>query len=206
MEKFTTVSGKAAPMLQANIDTDVIMPKQFLKGINRDGLGEGVFFDQRFLKNNKPNPEFILNQPEWSGSKFLIVGENFGCGSSREHAVWGLKQLGIRAVIGTTFAGIFNDNCLRNGVLTISLDTDQLQYLGSVISSAKTNNLYLDLPSQTIKLSDDSATNIHFEIDPLRKELLLAGLDAISNTLQKEGLIREFEQQHLRNNPWLIVE
>src|SRR5690606_24743841 len=121
MQPFTTVSGVAAPFLAANVDTDVIMPKQFLKGIDRNGLDRGVFFDLRFLQDGNLNPEFVLNQAPWSQSSFLVVGPNFGCGSSREHAVWGLKQLGIRAIIGTSFAGIFFDNCQRNGVLLIQL-------------------------------------------------------------------------------------
>ncbi len=200
MEPFIRLSGKAAPMLSANIDTDVIMPKQFLKGINRQGLDRGVFFDQRFLANRELNPEFILNQPDWMGSNFLVVGENFGCGSSREHAVWGLKQLGIRALIGTTFAGIFYDNCQRNGVLTIKLTPEQLQALGQRISKASSNQLTIDLPSQQIQLADDV---IPFDIDPLRKESLLAGLDAIGSTLQKVDMIKAFEQQHLAKHPWL---
>lgn len=122
MEAFDRVSGILAPLLEANIDTDVIMPKQFLKGIDRQGLDKGVFFDRRFTVDGELNPDFILNQPGWQGASFLLVGPNFGCGSSREHAVWGLRQLGIRALIGTSFAGIFNDNCQNNGVLTVSLD------------------------------------------------------------------------------------
>ena len=121
MQPFNTVSGSAAPLLASNIDTDVIMPKQFLKGIDRKGLDRGLFFDLRFLESGEPNPEFILNQPPWNNSAFLVVGPNFGCGSSREHAVWGLKQVGVRALIGTSFAGIFYDNCQRNGVLAIQL-------------------------------------------------------------------------------------
>ena len=115
MQPFTTVSGKAAPMLAANIDTDVIMPKQFLKGIDRNGLDCGLFFDLRFLPSGEPNPAFVLNQPGWQEARFLVTGPNFGCGSSREHAVWGLKQLGIRALIGSSFAGIFYDNCQYPG-------------------------------------------------------------------------------------------
>lgn len=129
MEPFNLVTGVAAPMLAANIDTDVIMPKQFLKGIDRNNLDRGVFFDQRFLADGSPNPEFILNKSAWQGAQFLIVGPNFGCGSSREHAVWGLRQLGIRALIGTSFAGIFNDNCQRNGVLTLTLPPEDIERL-----------------------------------------------------------------------------
>lgn len=201
MQPFEIVTGKAAPILASNVDTDMIMPKQFLKGIDRSGLDKGVFFDLRFLKSGDLNPEFVLNQPAWSGANFLIVGPNFGCGSSREHAVWGLKQLGIRALIGTSFAGIFYDNCQRNGVLAIQLAESELQELGRVVSNEATTTISVDLPNQTIGLSDGSA--IAFKVDELRKESLMLGLDAIGSTLQKSSQIRDFETQHLAQNPWL---
>jgi 3-isopropylmalate/(R)-2-methylmalate dehydratase small subunit len=201
MQPFTQVSGTAAPMLAANIDTDVIMPKQFLKGIDRAGLDRGLFFDLRFLPDGSPNPAFILNQPGWQGSSFMVVGPNFGCGSSREHAVWGLKQMGIRALIGSSFAGIFYDNCQRNGVLIITLDEAQLQDLGRVISEAETAQIEVDLPQQQIRLLDGRV--IPFQIDELRKDALLLGLDAIGSTLQRSEQIRTFERQHLDQNPWL---
>ena len=201
MQPFNTVSGSAAPLLASNIDTDVIMPKQFLKGIDRKGLDRGLFFDLRFLKSGEPNPEFILNQPAWNDAAFLVVGPNFGCGSSREHAVWGLKQVGIRALIGTSFAGIFYDNCQRNGVLAIQLSEAQLKQIASVISDASTARIEVNLPEQTIELAD--GTVIPFEIDQLRKQSLLLGLDAIGTTLQRADQIRSFESQHLAENPWL---
>jgi 3-isopropylmalate/(R)-2-methylmalate dehydratase small subunit len=201
MQPFTHVSGKAAPMLAANIDTDVIMPKQFLKGIDRAGLDRGLFFDLRFLPNAEPNPDFILNQPGWQGSTFMVVGPNFGCGSSREHAVWGLKQMGIRALIGSSFAGIFYDNCQRNGVLVITLDEAQIQELGRVVSQAETAQIDVDLQQQQIRLLDGRV--IPFQIDELRKDALLLGLDAIGSTLQRSDQIRAFEQRHLAQNPWL---
>ncbi|WP_313573775.1 3-isopropylmalate dehydratase small subunit, partial [Pseudescherichia sp.] len=145
MEAFNCVTGIAAPMMAANIDTDVIMPKQFLKGIDRSGLDKGLFFDLRFNKDGSLNRDFILNQPGWQGATFLVVGPNFGCGSSREHAVWGLKQLGIKALIGTSFAGIFNDNCLRNGILTICLNETDLQQIAGCIQHCNTNTLTVDL-------------------------------------------------------------
>lgn len=132
MDTFKQISGRIAPMLEPNIDTDVIMPKQFLKGIDRQGLDKGVFFDRRFMAGGQPNPDFILNMPGWQSATFLLVGPNFGCGSSREHAVWGLKQLGIRGLIGSTFAGIFDDNCQRNGILTVSLDEPALARLAQL--------------------------------------------------------------------------
>lgn len=201
MNPFVNVSGTAAPMLAANLDTDVIMPKQFLKGIDRKGLDRGVFFDLRFLPDRQPNPEFVLNQKPWTEACFLVMGPNFGCGSSREHAVWGLKQLGIRALIGTSFAGIFFDNCQRNGVLLIQLDPAQVQRLGQLVGAAESAEISIDLQAQLIGLADGSS--IAFDIDPLRKQALLLGLDAIGSTLQRTEQIRVFEAAHLHANPWL---
>ncbi|WP_323155789.1 3-isopropylmalate dehydratase small subunit [Pseudomonas alvandae] len=201
MQPFTTVRGTAAPLLAANIDTDVIMPKQFLKGIDRNGLDRGVFFDLMWLEPGVPNPEFVLNKPGWRGATFLVVGENFGCGSSREHAVWGLKQIGIRALIGSSFAGIFYDNCQRNGVLLIQLPEAQLRKITQTVSRAETASISVDLPAQQIRLSGGEV--IAFEIDELRKQSLLLGLDAIGTTLQRAEQIRRFESRHLAENPWL---
>jgi 3-isopropylmalate/(R)-2-methylmalate dehydratase small subunit len=201
MQPFTTVSGIAAPLLAANVDTDVIMPKQFLKGIDRSGLDRGLFFDLRFLADGAPNPAFVLNQAPWDRACFLVVGPNFGCGSSREHAVWGLKQLGFRALIGTSFAGIFFDNCQRNGVLLIQLAEAELQRVGRAASDPAGAAISVDLQAQRIDLSD--GTHVPFDIDPLRKQALLLGLDAIGSTLRRTGQIRAFEAAHLRANPWL---
>lgn len=201
LQPFTHVSGNAAPMLAANIDTDVIMPKQFLKGIDRVGLDRGLFFDLRFLPDGSLNPEFVLNQPGWQGASFMVVGPNFGCGSSREHAVWGLKQMGIRALIGSSFAGIFYDNCQRNGVLLITLDEAVLQRLGRVVSRPESAEISVDLEAQQIRLNDGQV--IPFEIDALRKTALLLGLDAIGSTLQRAEQIKAFEREHLAANPWL---
>ncbi|MDI9776724.1 3-isopropylmalate dehydratase small subunit [Pseudomonas putida] len=201
MQPFNKVEGVAAPILAANVDTDVIMPKQFLKGIDRSGLDRGAFFDLRFLDDGTPNPEFVLNQTPWNESKFLVVGPNFGCGSSREHAVWGMKQLGIRALIGTSFAGIFYDNCQRNGVLTIQLSPAELKELGAMVSQPETAKIAVDLEEQYILLSD--GRRIEFKIDALRKDALLQGLDAIGSTLVRSEQIRSFEQRHLQANPWL---
>ncbi|MGF6113547.1 3-isopropylmalate dehydratase small subunit [Pseudomonas frederiksbergensis] len=200
-QPFTHVSGKAAPMLAANIDTDVIMPKQFLKGIDRAGLDRGLFFDLRFLPDGSLNPEFVLNQPAWQGASFMVVGPNFGCGSSREHAVWGLKQMGVRALIGSSFAGIFYDNCQRNGVLLITLEEALLQRLGQVVSQPDSAGISVDLEAQQIRLNDGQV--IPFEIDTLRKTALLLGLDAIGSTLQRREQIKAFEREHLAANPWL---
>jgi 3-isopropylmalate/(R)-2-methylmalate dehydratase small subunit len=201
LQPFTQVSGQAAPFLAANVDTDVIMPKQFLKGIDRQGLDRGVFFDLRFLADGTANPDFVLNQTAWQGASFLVVGPNFGCGSSREHAVWGLQQLGVRALIGSSFAGIFYDNCQRNGVLLITLEEAQVQRIGRLVGQAETARISIDLDAQQIGLADGSV--IDFHIDTLRKTSLLLGLDAIGSTLQRREQIQAFERQHLASNPWL---
>ena len=201
MEAFNVVIGKVAPMLAANIDTDVIMPKQFLKGTDRKGLDRGVFFDQRFLESGDLNPDFVLNRTAWRGAKFLAVGPNFGCGSSREHAVWGLKQLGIRALIGTTYAGIFYDNCQRNGLLAIELEEEKMSELASLLSSGAVGEVSIDLPTQKISIENNG--DIKFDIDPMRKEVLLLGIDAIGSTLMHADTIDKFEYRHLKENPWL---
>lgn len=201
LQPFTQVSGQAAPLLAANVDTDVIMPKQFLKGIDRKGLDRGLFFDLRFLPDGTPTPEFVLNQPAWQGASFLVVGANFGCGSSREHAVWGLQQMGIRALIGSSFAGIFFDNCQRNGVLLITLEEAQVQRIGRLVAEPESAWISIDLEAQQIGLADGSV--VDFQIDTLRKTALLLGLDAIGSTLQRREQIKNFEREHLANNPWL---
>lgn len=201
MQAFNVLTGVAAPFPAANVDTDVIMPKQFLKGIDRHGLDRGVFFDLRFLADGSPDPAFILNQPDWQQAKFLLVGPNFGCGSSREHAVWGLKQLGIRALIGTTFAGIFFDNCQRNGVLTVQLSPEQWAQIAKEVAQADKNDVTVDLPAQNISLHDGK--KITFNIDELSKTSLLNGLDAVGNTLRYSEEIGEFQRSHLQRNPWL---
>ncbi|BBP72009.1 3-isopropylmalate dehydratase small subunit [Pseudomonas sp. Seg1] len=201
LQPFTQVSGQAAALLAANVDTDVIMPKQFLKGIDRQGLDRGVFFDLRFLADGTPNPAFVLNQPAWQGASFLLVGANFGCGSSREHAVWGLQQMGIRALIGSSFAGIFYDNCQRNGVLLITLEEAQVQQIAQLVSQPDRARISIDLEAQQIGLAGGSV--IDFQIDTLRKTALLLGLDAIGSTLQRREQIKAFEREHLAANPWL---
>lgn len=198
MEPITTVTGVMAPMMDDNIDTDVIMPKQFLKGIDRDGLDKGIFFDLRFLPSGELNPDFVLNQPRYRDASILVVGDNFGCGSSREHAVWGLKQLGFHVLIGTSFAGIFNDNCSRNGVLTITLEKSQINFLARKAEEGCT--ITVDLPNQTIQVDEET---ISFDVDTVKKYMLENGLDAIDFTLQYVEDIRSFEHQYFQNNHWL---
>lgn len=205
MQPFETVEGAAAPFLLPNVDTDVIMPKTFLKGIDRTGLDRGVFNLLRFRADGSPEPDFILNRPGYAASRFLVVGPNFGCGSSREHAVWGLAQLGIRALIGTSFAGIFDDNCRNNGLLTLSLDAAVVERIAALVAGPQTNILRIDLPSQLVTLRA-TGESIPFEIDRLRKEALLRGLDAVGATLAQADAIRAFEMRHHAENPWLVPQ
>ena len=201
MQPFITVAGRGAALPAANVDTDVIMPKQFLKGIDRSGLDRGALHDLRFEPSGEVRSDFVLNRPEWAGTCFLIVGSNFGCGSSREHAVWGLLQLGIRAIIGTTFAGIFNDNAANNGLLLITLNADEVDALAARAAVPGRNHFEIDLPGQTITAGD--AVKVGFEISPLRKEALLRGLDAIGTTLESASDIQVFETRYLAYQPWL---
>ena len=204
MEPFNVISGTATTMLSPNIDTDVIMPKQFLKRIDRKGLDRGLFYDLRFLPDGEENPDFILNAPGKRASKFLIVGPNFGCGSSREHAVWGLVQFGIRAVIGTSFAGIFYENCLRNGVLTIRLSEKDIRKIAPVGTPESRLPLQVDLPAEQITLPD--GTVVPFVIDRIHKSTLLEGRDAIDQTLRFKDLIYTFENKYKAAKPWLFTE
>lgn len=200
MQPLTIVEGIAAPLPAGNIDTDVIMPKAFLKGVDRSGLKLGIFHELRFDPAGTPRKDFILNKREWADASFLIVGPNFGCGSSREHAVWGLSQLGIRALIGTSYAGIFFDNCARNGLLAISLEAEQIAQLVALAADPSRNRLTIDLPSQIVS---SAAGQMRFEIDSTLKAALVDGLDAIGETLRERGAILAFEQEYFTERPWL---
>jgi 3-isopropylmalate/(R)-2-methylmalate dehydratase small subunit len=175
------------------------MPKQFLKGIDRAGLDVGLFHDLRFDAAGQERTDFILNQAAWKDARFLVVGDNFGCGSSREHAVWGLMQYGVRALIGTSFAGIFFDNCARNGLLAITLPEADVIRIMQLAERASTNQLTIDLQRQTISAAQ---VEIGFEISAIRKEALLKGLDAIGQTLTLRDEILAFQNQHFEDNPW----
>jgi 3-isopropylmalate/(R)-2-methylmalate dehydratase small subunit len=201
MQPFTIVTGAAAPMPAANIDTDVIMPKQFLKGVDRSGLREGTFHGLRYDRSGTEQADFILNRAGWRNAQFLVVGPNFGCGSSREHAVWGLSQLGIRALIGVSFAGIFFDNCARNGLLAITLDDRAVKVLTDLAAEPETHMLTISLPGQSIETADRRI--FPFDIEPERKEALIHGLDAIGTTLKHRNAIMSFEQSYQAQNPWL---
>ncbi|MGE5566966.1 MAG: 3-isopropylmalate dehydratase small subunit [Parcubacteria group bacterium] len=200
MQPFTRLDGKAAPLPLANIDTDQIIPKQFLKTVEREGLAKGLFYDLRFDDNGRERPDFVLNRPEFKGANVLVTGDNFGCGSSREHAPWALMDFGIRCVIAPSFADIFNNNCLNNGLLTVVLAPEQVDEL---MDEAKGGNhvFSVDLESQTVTAPSGKA--FRFEIDPSKKEKLLKGLDAIGETLQHATDIDVFEMKQALAKPWL---
>jgi 3-isopropylmalate/(R)-2-methylmalate dehydratase small subunit len=202
MKPFTAVTGVAAPLPRANVDTDQIMPKQFLKGVDRNGLGDGFLFDMRFAAPGVPRPEFILNQAPWTRAAFLVVGPNYGCGSSREHAVWGMMQIGIRAVIGTQFGGIFYDNCLRNGVPAILLPEPDVERLMTLASDGARSEITVDLPAQVI-VASATGERIGFAFDPVHKDMLVRGISAVDATLGRADAIRAFEGAYYAGNPWL---
>ena len=193
MDKFTTLTGVAAPMRIVNVDTDMIIPKQYLKTIKRTGLGEGLFSEMRYKDDGSENPDFVLNKPAYRKAQILVAGDNFGCGSSREHAPWALLDFGIRCVISTSFADIFYNNCFQNGLLPVTLPEETVAQLMKKAQQQPGYALTVDLPSQTI--SDDEGFSISFEIDPFRKHRLLNGLDDIGMTLQHEGDITAFEEK-----------
>ena len=201
MEPFTTITGVAAPLPRENIDTDVIMPKQFLKGITRNDLARGLFYDLRFDESGCEREDFVLNQHPYRRPSFLIVGPNFGCGSSREHAVWGLAQFGIRGILGTSFASIFQDNCFRNGLLPVALRSEQFVRVLSLCSDPGSNRISIDLLSQLITLAD--GTLLPFGVDEMRRDDLLNGRDPIASTLRFADDILAFEREHWSAQPWL---
>ncbi|QDU93695.1 3-isopropylmalate dehydratase small subunit [Lignipirellula cremea] len=196
MQPFTTHTGLVAVMDRANVDTDQIIPKQFLKRIERTGFGQFLFFDWRFLDNGDDNPEFELNHPDVHGASILLARRNFGSGSSREHAVWALADYGFRAVIAPSFADIFYNNCFKNGVLPIRLDEETIDALFARAEDRQPYNLTVDLQKQTI--SDEDGLSLPFEIADFRRNCLLNGLDDIALTLQHEEKITTYEQAHPR--------
>ena len=200
MQPFTRLDGKAAPLPLANIDTDQIIPKQFLKTVEREGLAKGLFYDLRFDEQGREKPDFTLNRPEYKGAAVLVTGDNFGCGSSREHAPWALMDFGVRCVIAPSFAEIFYGNCLNNGLLPVALPPAQVDEL---MDEARGGNhvFSVDLESQTVTAPSGKA--YHFEIDPAAKEKLLKGLDAIGETLMHAADIDVFEMKQALSRPWL---
>lgn len=193
MEKFTTLTGVAAPMRITNVDTDRIIPKQYLKTIKRTGLGKGLFSEMRYNDDGSENPDFVLNQPAYRNAKVLVAGDNFGCGSSREHAPWALADFGIRCIISTSFADIFFNNCAKNGILAIIVSPEDLEKLFDDAERGANATLTIDLESQTIKGPDGGT--LHFDIDSGRKESLLNGLDEIGLTLMRAPKIEAYEEK-----------
>ena len=200
MQAFTKLDAKIAPLPLANVDTDQIIPKQFLKTVEREGLSKGLFYDFRFDEQGKIKPDFVLNRPEYKGAGVLVTGDNFGCGSSREHAPWALMDFGISCVISSSFADIFYNNCFQNGLLPVVLAPEQVQAL---MEEAKGGNhmVTIDLESQTV--ISPSGQKFAFQIDPQRKEKMLKGLDAIGETLMAEKAIDLYEMKRALSQPWL---
>ncbi|MBS9478247.1 3-isopropylmalate dehydratase small subunit [Ancylobacter radicis] len=200
MDKFTTLSGIAAPLHLVNVDTDMIIPKQYLKTIKRTGLGTGLFSELRYKDDGSDNPDFVLNKPSYKGASILVAGDNFGCGSSREHAPWALLDFGIRCVISTSFADIFYNNCFKNGILPIVVTPEQLAALFDDAERGANARVTVDLESQTISGPDGGT--ISFEIDPFRKHCLLNGLDDIGLTQVKADKIATYESKLAEERPW----
>ncbi|HEX5930381.1 MAG TPA: 3-isopropylmalate dehydratase small subunit [Methyloceanibacter sp.] len=200
MQKFTTLTGIAAVLPMINVDTDMIIPKQYLKTIKRTGLGKGLFADIRYDEKGAPLPDFVLHKPPYNEAKILITGENFGCGSSREHAPWALLDFGIRCLIAPSFADIFYNNCFKNGILPITLPQAEIDKLIDDAGRGANATLTIDLPAQEIRGPDGG--KIHFEIDPFRKRCLMEGLDDIGLTLEKAEAIDAFERRARLERPW----
>jgi 3-isopropylmalate/(R)-2-methylmalate dehydratase small subunit len=201
MDTFNTLTGIAAPMPLVNIDTDMIIPKQFLKTIKRSGLGKNLFDEMRFTQDGKEIPDFILNQPAYRNAEIIIAGDNFGCGSSREHAPWALLDFGIRCVISTSFADIFFNNCFKNGILPIVMPRDVVDILMEDAKKGANARMTVDLENQTVTTSDGQSFG--FEVDAFRKHCLLNGLDDIGLTLEKVSAIDRFEQSAAQARPWV---
>ena len=201
MEKFKTLKGIAAPLDILNIDTDMIIPKQFLKTIKRSGLGKNLFDEMRFSPDGSEIKEFVLNNEPWKEANILIAGDNFGCGSSREHAPWALLDFGIRCIISTNFADIFYNNCFKNGILPVKVSEDERQALLADSKDKENPFLDIDLPNQTI--NRPNGVSVKFDLDPFRKKCLLEGLDDISLTLEKKNQIESYESYRNDNHPWL---
>ena len=200
MKAFTKLDAKLAPLPLANIDTDQIIPKQFLKTVEREGLARGLFYDFRFDGDGKERADFVLNRPEYKGAGVLVTGDNFGCGSSREHAPWALMDFGIRSVISTSFADIFYNNCFQNGLLPVVLKAEEVAQL---MDEARGGNHVVSVDLETQTVTSPSGKVFHFQIDPQRKQKMLKGLDAIGETLIKVDSIDTYEMKRALAQPWL---
>ena len=201
MEKFTVLEGVAAPLDIINVDTDMIIPKEYLKTLKRTGLGKGLFSEKRYNDDGSENPDFVLNKPAYRHAKILVAGDNFGCGSSREHAPWALADFGIRCVISTSFGDIFYNNCFKNGILPIRVSKEDLDKLFDDARRGANATLTVDLEKQKIRGPDGGT--VKFDIDPARKKTLLEGLDDIGATLIKAGKIASFETKAREARPWM---
>ena len=201
MDKFTTLTGVAAPLDMINVDTDMVIPKQFLTTIERSGLGRGLFFEMRFDADGNENPDFVLNKPQYRDAKILVTGENFGCGSSREHAPWALLGFGITCVIAPSFADIFYNNCFKNGILPIRLPKEDVEKLLDDAERGANATLTIDLEAQTIQGPDGG--EIRFDVEEFKKHCLLNGLDDIALTMEHVDKIDSFEEGHKTAQPWL---
>ena len=200
MKPFTTLTGTAAPLPLANVDTDMIIPKQFLKTVSREGLAKGLFYELKTKPDGSPNPDFVLNKPAYRNAKILVAGDNFGCGSSREHAPWALLDFGIRCVISTSFGDIFYNNCFKNGILPIRVTQDDLDKLFDDAERGANATLSIDLASQEIRGPDGGT--VKFEIDPFRKHCLMNGLDDIGLTMEKKASIDAYEEKAKTARAW----
>jgi len=201
MEKFTEITGTAAPMPLVNIDTDMIIPKEFLKTIKRSGLGVNLFDEMRYDREGNEIPDFVLNQPQYRDAQILVAGDNFGCGSSREHAPWAIKDFGIRCVIAPSFADIFHNNCFKNGILPIVLPQEQVDVLMKDAEKGSNARMTVDLEGQTVTTSDGE--RFSFEVDSFKKHCLLQGLDDIGLTLEKGAAIDTYEESLGQSRPWV---
>ena len=201
MEKFTVLEGVAAPLKMINVDTDMIIPKQYLKTIKRTGLCKGLFAEKRYRDDGSENPDFVLNKAAYRKAKILVAGDNFGCGSSREHAPWALKDFGITCVISTSFGDIFYNNCFKNGVLPIKVSPEDLDKLFDDAERGANATLSIDLEKQEIRGPDGGL--VRFDIEPHRKHALLSGLDDIGLTLRKQDKIASFEHEAKSARPWM---
>jgi 3-isopropylmalate/(R)-2-methylmalate dehydratase small subunit len=204
MEAFTVLKGLVAPLDRVNVDTDQVIPKQYLKTIKRTGLREGLFSDWRYLSDGSPQPDFFLNQPRYQDATILLAGENFGCGSSREHAPWALLDYGFRCIIAPSLADIFFSNCFKNGMLPVVLQPAEVAQLFTEVEAQPGYQLTVDLAAQTVMTPTGSS--FHFDIDPFRKNCLLKGLDEIGLTLRHEAEITAYEQRRKQEAPWLFPD
>lgn len=204
IEKFVSLNAVGVPLDRSNVDTDAIIPARFLKTIRRTGLGEGLFYAWRFDERGGENPEFVLNQAPYRGGKILVTGENFGCGSSREHAVWSLMDYGIRVVIAPSFGDIFYGNGLKNGLLPVRLAPAEVRELLSQMQAAPGSTISVDLPAQSVTGPDGKV--YPFDIGSFPKECLLKGLDEIALTLEHEGEIEQYERDGKKKSPWLFLD